>query len=284
MIPSLIGLGTKVATAVPGLKKPKKSDSGSRAARAAQREIARTAIGASQTGHGASRGLNLREGLRAAVDASKYSDSAAAAAQQDEAVYQEQLQARNERVASFGTDLAKGLGDMAGMGIGPKGADTPGTAAIGMGGNEGTAFDQAEQTLPTDQRPEDPGAFGSIQDGDLGVSADSIQADIEAANQKAMGAELNDPQIVGPTAAFQVDPTTQLIDAAPPRVMPEIEQALANKLHMKELALAEAERLGISLEVALPRLNRRFGLRPGQSTANPFGMIGTDFDETAGEE
>ena len=64
MLPSLIGLGTGIATAIPGLKKPKKTTTSRNAAGEAASSVGRAAVGASQTGFGATRGLNLRTGLR----------------------------------------------------------------------------------------------------------------------------------------------------------------------------------------------------------------------------
>ncbi|MDH3954188.1 MAG: hypothetical protein OEV03_08225 [Gammaproteobacteria bacterium] len=278
LVSSIVGLGAKTAGAIPGMKKPKRPNTAREVAKTAGSQFGK-AVGAAQSGHGASRGLALREGLRQGMQAvGKTSQAVGAAAQADEQEFQRRTELRNQNIANFTGDLAKGFGDMAAAQIGPKGADAPGTAAVGMKSGKGTALEQAKQTLPGAE----PDQASVLDSGDLGVGAEDILADIKMAQEKsALGAEMDDPAIVGPTAAFQQNPTTKLIESAPPRVMPEIEQALADKLHMKELALAEAERLGLGLDVIIPRINRRLGLRPGQSSANPFGVTLQTPDEGA---
>jgi hypothetical protein len=107
----LFGLAASVAGQVPGLKKPRKRGSEA-AARNASMRSAGAAVGASQTGFGASRGLALRSGLRAAA---KHARAGAVGAAQgeaaDQASYDAEMTSRNARLAQFGKDM----GEMAGM-------------------------------------------------------------------------------------------------------------------------------------------------------------------------
>ena len=281
LISSIAGLGAKVGTSVAGLKKAKRTDASSRAASMAATKVAKSALGAGQSMHGASRGLALRSGLRAATDAAKAASTEGQAANADERRYQEQKDARNARLADFGGDLAKGLGDMAGSIIKPKG----GADSVEDLPDDGVGI--SEKALPEDdsmnlddmqQGLDDQAAVEQQQLIDQSAEElDDFRAKADAA---MIGAENG-----GPRAAFQVDPTTQLIETAPPSVQPELEQMLADKLHMKELALAEGERLGLSMEEILPRLNRKLQLRPGQSFKNPMGLIAPMYDdEVDGEQ
>lgn len=108
----LLGLGASLAAQVPGLKKPQRTNQSQVAARTASMRGAATAVGASQTGFGASRGLALRSGLRAA---SQHTRAGAAAAAQGAAVDEQRhvtrVDARNKALGQFGKDL----GEMAGM-------------------------------------------------------------------------------------------------------------------------------------------------------------------------
>jgi len=266
LVSSLVGLGTKVAGAVPGMKKARRPNTAREVARTAGSQFGK-AVGAAQTGHGASRGLALREGLRQGVAAAgETAQAMRQAAMADEQVYQQRRDQRAENISSFTQDLAKGLGDMAAQQIGPKSAEAPGTSPVGMKSGQGTAFEQAKQTLP-DATPDQASILDS---GQLGIGADEIKAEMQLAGEQA-GQPVPAEQI-GPTAAFQVNPTTKLLESMPPRLAPEIEQGLADKLHMENLMLAEAERLGLGLETMIPRIKRRLGLRPGQGSSNPFGV------------
>lgn len=289
LISSLVGIGSKVAGAVPGMRKPKKVNTAAEVAKTSQRQF-NAAVGASQTGHGASRGLALREGLRKAADAS---GNAAAqvgmAAQRDAATNQANTDARNERIAGFTGDLAKGLGDMAAAQIGPKGGDAEAPAQKSLTPDQaefasipGTGV--ADAPLPEDMSK----GLGDLEQDAVDQDRVEYEAEVAAAGeqlddfrQKREEAGIGDPG--GPAAAFQVDPATKLLESMPPRLAPEIEQHLADRLHMNELALAEAERLGISLDVAIPRMQRRLQLQPGQSSQNPMGHLKPDYDDTGVE-
>lgn len=104
----LFGLAAQIGTAIPGLKKPKKSNAAADAARETSKRAAGAAVGASQTGFGASRGLALRSGLRAASDIAREGAVAAGrAADLDEQRHQKAVAVRNANLATFGKDLAE---------------------------------------------------------------------------------------------------------------------------------------------------------------------------------
>lgn len=291
LISSLVGLGTKVAGAVPGLKKPKKVNTAKEVAKSATAQFG-NAVGAAQSGHGASRGLALREGLRQGVAAAgEASAKVGMAAQRDVATNQANMDARNERIAAFTGDLAKGLGDMAAAQIGPKdgGGDAEAPAQKSLTPDQaefasipGTGV--ADAPLPEDMSK----GLGDLEQDAVDQDRVEYEAEVAAAGeqlddfrQKREDSGIGDPG--GPAAAFQVDPATKLLQSMPPRLAPEIEQHLADRLHMNELALAEAERLGIGLDVAIPRMQRRLQLQPGQSSQNPMGHLKPDYDDTGVE-
>lgn len=275
LISSIAGIGTKIGTSIPGLKKAKRNDASSRAASMAATKVAKSALGAGQSMHGASRGLALRSGLRAATDAAKAASTEGQAANADERRYQEQKNQRNARLETFGGDLAKGLGDVAASVIKPKEgmseelASQPEmlTDSTGLGGGAGIA--------------DGPGADAVAQEQQQLIDQSAEELDDFRAKADAIGTEDQG----GPRAAFQVDPTTKLIESAPPSVQPELEQQLMDRFHMKELALAEGERLGLTMEEMLPRITRKLQLRPGQSFKNPMGAISPMYDdEVDGEQ
>lgn len=278
LVSSLAGIGTKIGTSIPGLKKVKRNDRASAEVRKAQNAVAGAAVGGSQTGHGASRGLALRAGLRSAAElVGKASAAGAGAARADENAYRKEKDQRNARLADFGGDLAKGLGDVAGSVIQPKGGadsvedlpdDGVGISEKALPGDGSMNLDDMQQGLDDQAAVE--------QQQLIDQSAQELD-DFRAKADAAVSGDVDG----GPRAAFQVDPTTKLIETAKPSVQPELEQMLADKLHMKELALAEGERLGLSMEEILPRLNRKLQLRPGQSSKNP---MGTFYEPEDGEQ
>jgi hypothetical protein len=278
LIPSLIGLGTKVGTSIPGLRKPPKQNTA--------REIAKTAgtqygaaVGAAQTGHGASRSLALREGLRrgtAGVAQTSRAIGQAAAADQS-ANIQRELDRRG-RIADFGSDLAKGLGDMATIGIKAKQGEAPAGAPAAeepLTPDEQDFYETPGTGVADSPLPEDDSAgLGDIEQQLLDQEAVEQENLINDAQQGLDQLQQQREELMpgGPKAAFQPDPVTTAIQGRPAAMAPQIEQQLADRLHMKELMLSEAERLGVPLETIIARTNRRLQLRPGQSTGNPFGI------------
>jgi len=270
IIPSLLGLGGKIAGAIPGLKKPKRTHAGGRAAARAASQANAAAVGAAQAGHGASRGLALREGLRsAATQVAAASGQAADAAQRDEAAFQAQLTARNERIADFASGTAEGLAQMTQGFIQPKGA---------AGGTiEGQPELQGSETglgTPAAGTPEERPALASSTEGlqdpavqDLDqMEQDMVQKNIELAEQ-------DDPRVSGPHADFASTKRLEQLRAKSPTVAaPQIEAYLGQRLRAKKLMLQDAERLGLDLGTMLPMINRQLDLKPGQGAQNPFGV------------
>lgn len=281
LIPSIIGLGAKVAGAVPGMKKPSRPQTAKEVAKAAGSHFGK-AVGAAQSGRGFSRGLALREGIRGGMEAVEANSRAiGAAALADAQEYERRKAQRAENIANFTTDLAKGLGDMASIAVGPKsgGSDMQDPNRPEVDINPETGFG-------TPQHEGDIGAKGL---GDLeGEMAAQEQVDQQAFMDDAAN-RLQDFKMqreeagigVDPQEAFQPDSTSKMIDEAlqTPELAPEVEKELAQNLQMKKLMLDEAERSGLSLAEMLPRINRRLGLSAGQSLQNPFG-VSTDLDVT----
>lgn len=259
LLPSLIGLGAKVGTAVPGMRKAPKQNTAREVAKTAGAQFGK-AVGAAQAGHGASRGLALREGLRRGTEAvGQVSAQVGRAAAVDQATNTQNEIARRERIASFGSDLAKGIGDMAAMGIAPKKA-TPG---------------QKQEALDTvAEQPElgsDPTGLAGPGAGVPSIEQQQAvdqQAFIDDAATRLEDFKLQREEagIPGPEEMTKA-PTAQLIEEAyqqAPQVAAEVERELDQRHSMKSLMLSEVERLGLSLETMVPRINRRLGLNPGE--------------------
>jgi hypothetical protein len=267
LIPSLIGMGTTIGTAIPGLKKPKRSDASASSIRELQPQIAGAAVGASQTGHGASRGLNLREGLRSAGTlVAKVAGEGAAAIDADERRYNEQMDARNERVAKFGAAIGEGASQMTQALISDKksGEDTKWTGDS----NSAEAQEQAKQALPTDQRPEEDEIF-SADDPEV----NAIQQEMATLQRNEDLAASDDPRLSGPHAQFNTKARLEELRAKSPTVAaPEIEEELDNRLRAKKLMLQDSQRYGMHLDTVLPMINRQLGLKPGQGVDNPYGV------------
>jgi hypothetical protein len=279
LIPSLIGMGTTIGTAIPGLKKPKRTDSSAAAVRKTQSAVANAAVGASQAGHGASRGLALREGLRSAgALVSKAAGEGAAAADMDEQRYQAALDTRNQNLAKFGAGIGEGAAQMTQALMSTDAGETPDTKDKNMESGQGTAFQQAEQTLSTDVRPEDDGVPASLEDPEIAM----LQEEFATLKRNEELASSDDPRLSGPHAQFNTKQRLEELRAKSPTVAaPEIEEALDNRLRAKALMLQDAERYGVNFDTINPMINRQLGLKPGQSVQNPYGVR---FDMGEGEE
>jgi hypothetical protein len=279
LIPSLIGMGTTIGTAIPGLKKPKRTDSSAAAVRKTQSAVANAAVGASQAGHGASRGLALREGLRSAgALVSKAAGEGAAAADMDEQRYQAALDTRNQNLAKFGAGIGEGAAQMTQALMSTDAGETPDTKDKNMESGQGTAFQQAEQTLSTDVRPEDEGVPASMDDPEVAM----LQEEFATLKRNEELASSDDPRLSGPHAQFNTKQRLEELRAKSPTVAaPEIEEALDNRLRAKALMLQDAERYGVNFDTINPMINRQLGLKPGQSVQNPYGVR---FDMGEGEE
>lgn len=266
IIPGVLGLGSTIAGAIPNLRKPKRTDSGRRAAAQAAQRGANIAVGASQTGRGASRGLALREGLRAASQVtSEAAPAIAEAAARDEQAFQAQLQARRGRIEEFTKALGGGLSQVGQAAIQP--------APPEAGAQQGDLV-QAQPELQ-----EDPTGLGPA----AGAQQVGLTEQIDPATGGPDLAQLEADAGAGPTASFQAgfDPVAEAVGIGPAMRKQQLEIDLENKLSMKNLMLREAERQGVPLGNVLAQTNRRLGLQPGQDLDNPFG---TQFDLALGEQ
>lgn len=145
----LLGLGASIGAQIPGLKKPKKRNTASSAARQASMKAAGAAVGGSQTGFGASRGLALRSGLRAGAQyAREGAAGAAKAAASDEQQYQNDKNARNVRLAQFGKDVGQ-VGAAIGTGITESRAAKEAEDAEGKAAEQAMLQEQAASLIPT---------------------------------------------------------------------------------------------------------------------------------------
>lgn len=255
LIPSLLGLGASIGTAIPGLRKPKRTGASRKAAQEAASRTAAAAVGGAQTGFGATRGLALRTGLRQASEASRAAAPAAAeAALRDEALFQEQQLRRNQRLAEFGQNLA-GFG-----------------ATLGEQVVEARAAKAEEERTPEEIAAAMETSPTARQIGGAGnVSMPSIQ---ELAQQQQQ-----QPQLAGgPTQEVPGVPQAPETQLAQPDLsvdpirqslgLPQLNETLQLapqaefKLRMQSLAFQEAERQGVDIGRVLAQMNRMTGNIP----------------------
>lgn len=285
LIPGLLGIGTAIGTAIPGLKKPKRTTASGDVVTKLQASVGNAAVGASQAGHGASRGLNLREGLRSASAlVASAAGQGAAAAHMDETRFNDQMSARNERLAQFGGGISDKVGAMAQALIKPEDKDkdwgeggVTGTqkSVTGLGPRGGAAMPDTAPALTSHTE--------GLQDPN-GPTLDDLEEQFAAEEHKALTPDelqqMADQDGAGPSARFQSRAAFDEVHAdGPTTAAPEIEADLDNRLQAKRLMLQDAERLGIILSEVYAPINRRFNLKPGQSTANPMGLS-LDYQET----
>lgn len=281
LIPGLLGIGTAIGSAIPGLKKPKRNDASAQAVRDVQSAVGNAATGRSQSGHGASRGLNLREGLRSSSAlVAKAAGQGAAAAHADEQRFNDQMTARNERLAQFGGGISDKVGAMA--------------QALITAEEDKDAVDDKLQAQPELQEdatglgpaagvPSNDRRFASengatttegLVDPD-GPTLDDLEQDFSAQEELAPEElqKIADADEAGPAARFQARTAFDEVHSASPTLLaPEIEADLDNRLQAKRLMLQDSERLGITLSEVYAPINRKLNLKPGQSTANPMGL------------
>lgn len=280
LIPGLLGIGTAIGTAIPGLKKPKRTTASGDVVTKLQASVGNAAVGASQAGHGASRGLNLREGLRSASAlVASAAGQGAAAAHMDETRFNDQMSARNDRLAQLGGGISDKVGAMAQALIQPEE-----TLA-----EKKDALIQEQPEMSDDPTglggkalasPQDRGALTSTSEGlqdPNGPTLADLEQEFAAEEQQALTPaelqQLAEQDGAGPAARFQSRAAFDEIHAMSPTVAaPEIEADLDNRLQAKRLMLQDAERFGIILSEVYAPINRRFNLKPGQSTANPMGL------------
>jgi hypothetical protein len=246
-IADLAGLATQVGTAIPGLKKARKRDTSRRAAQAGAQATMAGAVGASQTGHGATRGLALREGLRAASQAAvRSADAASTAAAQDEARYVAERDARNQRLAEFGAGVA-GMGAQIGQSVAEVKAMRAAEAA-----EAGVAPEAVEQVA--EQAPDVQMAQQELQEIPVGPGPTLEQTD-----------QYGEP-LAGPT--MQLAPPTTAQDAyrralgLPDQPILRLAPELEYKLRLQNLIVEEADRLGVQTTQILAQALRNANITP----------------------
>lgn len=262
-IAPLLGLATTLGTAIPGLKKPKRSSASTTAARLTQHKAASAAVGASQTGHGATRGLNLRSGLRAAGKvAQEGALAAAAAADLDETRFAKETTARNERLASFGKDLGEMTGAI-GTGIAESRQAKQAEGAEADAAALEVAQQQAQASMPgiDEVMGIDPAtglpvnAAAQVQQQELveqevgpGPNLDQIEID-ETGDAVPVGMDLDE-------LAIGVDPIYAEMGLANKEQLYGLVPELNFQLRQENLALDEMTRQGIQPSRIYAQLSR----------------------------
>jgi hypothetical protein len=245
-IAGLAGLATSIGTAVPGLKKARKRDTSQRAARAGALGAMSGAVGASQTGYGATRGLALREGLRAASQSAvRSADAASTAAAHDEARFIAERDARNVRLAEFGQDVA-GMGAQIGQSVAEVKAMR--AAQAQEAGVAPEAVDYVAEQQPDVQQAQE------LQEVPVGPGPTLEQTD-------QYGQPLPGPtmQLAPPTTAQDAyRRSLGLPDQPILRLAPELEY----KLRLQNLMIEEADRLGVPATQILAEALRNANISP----------------------
>jgi len=246
-IPSMVGLATSIGTAVPGLKKVNRTDTSRAAAAEGSGAAQRAAVAGSQTGFGATRGLNLRTGLRQAAEVGKRTaGELARAGTADDQRYDRQNLLRQKRLFDYGANAADmaaniGLGVVesaqANLGVDPEAdADEPQFTQHAIGGapladtQPGLWMDQAApqelQELPTGPGP------GIDELGPGG--ADQPPAE----------------------ALPEFDPFMQALGIPQKSALYSIAPQLELQHRLENLALQEAERQGVPLPRVYAQIQR----------------------------
>jgi len=262
-IAPLLGLGASIGAQIPGLKKPKKRNTASSAARQASMRAAGAAVGGSQTGFGASRGLALRSGLRAGAQyAREGAIGAAKAAASDEQQYQNDKTARNARLAQFGKDVGQ-----TGAAIGT--AVTEGRAANEAADAEGKAAElkmlqeQAGALIPTyaESQMVDPvtGLHQSAQQqmpGDTKLEEQQIGPGPGLDELDQYGQHESDYNGAPDIGEVSMDPALAELGIADKETLYSIAPELELQHRMENLALDEAYRTGANINRIYARLRR----------------------------
>ena len=267
VVADLAGLATKIGTSVPGLKKARKRNTSRSAAQEAGRKVQAGAVGGSQTGQGATRGLALREGLRRGSASARENVAASArAADMDEQRFTQERDARNERLATFGNDMT-GMAGQVGQGLvdliaakegGTEGVALPGQAEVaGIDPITGLSLQQDPTAQALDaglqlQEPElgtgvgDQSQTFGLGTGDMGGAPPTTPME---AYQSAMGVDMN-----------------ALVELAP---------VMEYKMRVTNMAVQEAERRGVDVSSIIAPLMRQLNIDP-ETLLNPAGALGDD--------
>jgi len=248
-LPSLVGLATSIGTAVPGLKKVNRTDTSRAAAREGSGAVQRGAVAGSQTGFGATRGLNLRTGLRQAAEVGKRTaGELARAGSRDDQRYDRQNLLRQGRLAEYGSNVADMAANFGQSVVDAKAAKeveiaeraealaaVPDVPEYDLGG--GPIVDPYRQTIEEGQQ-------------DLQRLGEQRQATMpQGPTQEQGGPELRKQAgQVNPLEAFYGVPDKATIYRAAPEL--QLQHSLEN------LALQEADRQGIPIARVYARIQR----------------------------
>lgn len=270
----LLGLVGSLAGQIPGLKKAKKRNTSQAAARNATMRSAGAAVGGSQTGFGASRGLALRTGLRrGAQTAREGAQAAAVGAAADEARYVGERDARNARLGQFGKDVAE-TGAAIGTGITESRAAGEAEAAAGQAAEMQAMQEQAATLLPTyaESQGIDP-ATGLQQQQEAPQQLNqpqNIPADAgQAQQQEGFGNELSEQAALNEPPGLEelaLDPALAELGLQDKDTLYSIAPELEAQHRLENLALAEAYRTGANINRIYARLRRMQDLPAVAST------------------
>jgi len=159
----LTGLAGTVASAVPGLKKPKKSN-----VRVSSLPAAQAALATAAQGYGVGRGGATLQALRAAGRGGQLVASQQLAAQsQNEANNINQDNARNRRIQEFGLSTARGVADL-GVGL----VDAANARKAERLAQQKESYTQPDQAQPA-------GSTGAMIQGALGGEQDTLDGAVE---------------------------------------------------------------------------------------------------------
>lgn len=278
IVPSLIGMVGSTVAAIPGMKKAKRPETGRAAARNTT-EFANKVVGSAAAGHGASRGLALREGLRGAAEAARGgSEAAANQARQDEQTFEDRKNLRRDNIMNFATGAAEGLAQMTQGFIKPEDSEMKKMSQEAL---QQQPEMQAEQNATGLAGP----TAGIAPSQEALTQSTEAMIDPQGATLNELEAEFQDEENpAGPEAAFKsTKALEELLTSSPTVASPALEADLENRLSAKKLMMQDAERLGYSLDGIMAQINRRFQLKPGQSTQNPLG-VSLDMPGLQGEE
>ena len=259
-IAPLLGLGASIGAQIPGLKKAKKRNTSQSAVLQTSARAAGAAVGGSQTGFGASRGLALRGGLRAAANIARVGAGAAGkAAASDEASYQNEKNARNSRLAQFGKDVAQ-TGAAIGTGITESRAAAEADEGAGKAAEIQMLQEQASSLLPTyaESQGIDPVTGIPAQQEAQTLREEQVGPgpgldELDEYGQHESDLSLNEPPGLD---ELSMDPALAELGIADKETLYSIAPELELQHRLENLALDEAYRTGANINRIYGRLRR----------------------------
>lgn len=264
----LFGLGAKIGAAIPGLKKPKKSNDSAVAARQTSMRAAGAAVGASQQGFGASRGLALRSGLRAASKiAREGAYGAAVAADADQKRYEKRVDERNTRLSKFGSDLAE-TGAQVGQGIVESRQARAAADAEAEKKARELQIQQMQESLPSMEdvlgidpitgiqrgaEPANPQQLNPLEEIPVGAQGPTLD-ELDAYGEPTTGGQqIGEVPSIGDLA---MDPAIAQLGVADKETLYSIAPELELQHRLENFAIDEAYRTGTNMNRIYARLRR----------------------------